>query len=163
MEIRIIIVLTLVAIAGCKQQELLNRDAVWFNDSSILSSQDREDFMFPSRIYLRTTFQNNSHGVAWFNTDGSFVLLRNSNSYGAAKSGFAIDFYYLRNKTRVSTIKFIDSNSRVTGPVFIYNKRGRLKHILRYKSNSFDTVIYSRKPKEVFEDTFGIDIQTIKR
>jgi hypothetical protein len=160
---RIIIALTIIAIASCKQQELLNRDAVWFNDSSILSSQDREDFMFPSRIYLRTTFQNNSHGVAWFNTDGSFVLLRNSNGFGVSKSGFAIDFYYKRNRTRLRSIKYVDSNSRVTGPVFIYNKRGRLKHILRYKSNCFDTVLYSRNPREVFEDTFGIDIQTIKR
>jgi len=158
-----IILAIILTVSGCKQQAVVKRNNKWFIDTSISFSQDRKEWMFPDRIHLRTTFPNSIYGTLSFTEFGTLEMIADTDIFGYPKCGKVVDFYTFKNRTRIYSLKFVDCNSKVTGPVFVYDKKGRLEHLYRFKNNSFDSIIYTRNIKEAFEDTIGIRIFKVNR
>ncbi|MBS3914457.1 MAG: hypothetical protein KG003_08155 [Bacteroidetes bacterium] len=94
-----------------------------------------------------------------YNEQGDIEFLAKKDSLGYAKGGYSLSF---QNNILIQ-MKYLDSIGLLQGPLFIYNKRGKLKHLLIYKDDQLYKIIYTRCAKCLNRDTLFINAKPLIR
>ena len=84
--------------------------------------------------------------------NGYLFSYSDCNTKGGDTTGITIYF----DKNRILKFHFQDSIGRTSGPVFIYKKNGKLKHIYIYSNNHYDSTFYTSCKKCLGDDTVGL-------
>lgn len=118
-----------------------------FNNYGYGPNNDSLSSFIAYRSYDSSTRTSNS---ILFTKKGRIIEICETDSKGKFLGGENIIRFI---NGRLFTYFTLDSNCHVNGPVFIYNKRGKLDYICVYKQGYYDSQIYSRTGK-VYKDTF---------
>lgn len=153
-ENKYLILIVLSIFASCRTQQKLTYDSKLFADSTT------QYYIVPQRFSgikntLQTSikFHNDKYLSFSVNIYGIPFSINSTNKLNSPTSGISIGFYKSKTKCRIRTLKFVDSNSLVNGPVFVFKRNGKLKHIYRFKNDHFDSLIYTASRRTCFKDT----------
>ncbi len=100
-------------------------------------------------ISMDFTNKKNSK-IVFVNGEGHIQYYEECDQLGRPINGGSRMFF---EKNRLQQLAFLDSNGNLEGPVFIYKKNGKLKHVFIYKGGKYLSTYFSARPNSINNDT----------